>query len=135
MSSLEEDSWLGDDGDLSNLFGDEAAPSTDLVLANPKAKAKPKTAYAIGLKKPTKLNSLQCRVCVLWFVVDDMALGATMDHSCKNKVDNIGRIAKSQVKIDWYKEVRANDIQLQQVVIEYKTRLGGEGSIKRSREV
>ena len=27
--------------------------------------------------------------------------------------------------------MRANDIQLQQVVIEYKTRLGGEGSIKR----
>lgn len=49
-----------------------------------------------------------------------MAVGVPMDFGCKNKLDNLYRISKSQGKLEWLKEVRSNDIKLQQVLVGYK---------------
>ena len=114
----------GLDDDLLDGFVDLRPEASEADSAASKKKAKPKAQTIVGLKKPTKSNKYQCRVCLLWFTIEDIALGASMDHQCKNKVDNIGRIAKSQGKTEWYQGVRANDIKLQQVVIEYNSRLG-----------
>ena len=48
-----------------------------------------------------------------------VCLGRHCCSKCRNKLDNIGRIARSQGREGWYKEVRANDVKLAQVVAEY----------------
>ena len=78
-----------------------------------------KAGQAIGAKKPSKKQSKQCRGCTLWYALEDIVAGASLCHKCRNKLDNIGRIARSQGRESWYKEVRANDVKLAQVVAEY----------------
>ena len=128
--SVEDD---GIDESLLDGFIDlrEGDPADKDSTPNKKKDGAPKTSLVVGAKKPTKTNKYQCRVCLLWFSVDDIALGAHMDHACKNKVDNIGRISKSQGKTKWYQEVRGNDIKLQQVMIEYNSRLSEGRKIPR----
>ena len=100
----------GDDGDAASR-----APT-----AGPTKKQK---IERIGAAKPSKKNRRQCRGCQLWFCDEDMALGQNFDHSCKNKLDNIQRIAKAQGQMDWYRDVRSNDVKLQQVMVEYTNRV------------
>ena len=50
------------------------------------------------------------------FAPEDMALGVEMDHACKNRVDNIQRIASSQGALEWWRDVRGNDVKLQLVL-------------------
>ena len=45
-----------------------------------------------------------------------MALGVEMDHACEHKVDNIQRIASSQGALEWWRDVRGNDVKLQLVL-------------------
>lgn len=51
-----------------------------------------------------------------------MALGQLLDLTCKYKLDSIYRIAKSQGRLDWYHDIRGNDIKLQQVLSQYTLR-------------
>eukprot|EP00959_Pyramimonas_sp_CCMP1952_P358732 7511427-Pyramimonas_sp.AAC.1 len=75
-----------------------------------------------GQRKPSKKFSRQCRGCNLWWEPDKMATGSSFDHACKNRVDNVRKIAKSQNKMAWFHEVHANDVKLQQVLSEYGNR-------------
>lgn len=84
---------------------------------------KPKVQQRIGIPKPSRRTPRQCRGCQLWFAEEDMAIGQNFDHGCKNKLDNIQRISKAQGRTDWYKEVRSNDVKLQQVLVEYSSRV------------
>lgn len=59
----------------------------------------------------------------MWFPDSEMALCRPFDFQCKYKLDAISRIAKSQGKMEWYKDVRANDMKLQQVLAEYSNRV------------
>ena len=77
----------------------------------------------IGALKPSKKHRRQCRGCQLWFGEEDMALAQNFDHGCKNKLDNIQRIAKAQGHMEWYRDVRSNDVKLQQVLVEYTSRV------------
>eukprot|EP00959_Pyramimonas_sp_CCMP1952_P004989 104620-Pyramimonas_sp.AAC.1 len=51
-----------------------------------------------------------------------MNVGCPYDHACKNRMDNIAKIAKSQGKQAWWNEVKQNDVKLQQVIVEYQQR-------------
>ena len=87
-----------------------------------------KKSKAAGLTKSSKKCNRQCRGCGLWFEEWAMATGQSLDHGCKNKIDNIQRIAKSQGRLQWYNEVRSNDVKLQQVLLEYTSRVSACGN-------
>ena len=90
------------------------------------AKTVSKAKSTAGMNRPSKSANLQCRGCLLWFRFDMMAVASSLCLACKNKVDNIWRIAKAQGKLDWINKIRSNDVQLQQVLVEY-TRRGTDG--------
>jgi hypothetical protein len=100
-----------DAGDTDGGGGKEATPT------------KKQKIERIGAAKPSKKHRRQCRGRQLWFGDEDMALAQNFDHGCKNKLDNIQRIAKAQGQMDWYRDVRSNDVKLQQVLVEYTSRV------------
>lgn len=87
------------------------------------APAKKQKVVRIGVPKPSKRTPRQCKGCQQWFAEEDMAIGQHFDHGCKNKLDNIQRISRAQGRLEWYKEVRSNDVKLQQVLVEYSSRV------------
>ena len=99
--------------------------------AAPKS-ASTKTERALGVKKATRKQTRQCRGCSLWFAPENMASGSNFDVTCKYRVDGVYKIAKSQKRLEWYKEVMANDVSLQMVLAEYAARTTPDSSGKRN---
>ena len=60
-----------------------------------------------------------------------MAQANSLCLGCKNKTDNIFRIAKAQNKLEWFNTIRSNDVQLQQVLTEYMRRKNVSGPTRR----
>ena len=119
--------------DLAELgLGEQKPPSAELLDTShvppvvPKAQMPSKAAHAkaSGQKKPSKKFSRQCKVCQLWHEPVSMATSRLFCHFCKNRVDNISRIARAQGKEQWWTQIRSNDVQLQQVVNSYQQRVG-----------
>lgn len=125
-AGVDDTSWLASMGvgvpaDSGQKHLSTAAAGDAGSLASTGGGGKPKKSEVLGMKKPSNKFKCQCRGCSLWF--EQLASGTSFDHACKNKMDNISRIAKAQGKLDWYHQVRGNDIKLQQVLVEYSLRV------------
>ena len=119
-------SW--DDGDfLSGLPPAQEVTPTPRPAKKGKKDGAPLTkaglAQQTGSKKAKKKNCKQCVACSLWHDPMAMATGSRYCHACKNKIDNLSRIAASQSKQEWWKQVRGNDLLLGQVLCEYTKRV------------
>ena len=89
-----------------------------------KSQTKAGQVAAQASRKATKKNTRQCRGCTWWHQPTSMSTDVRLCHLCKNRVDNISRIAKSQQKSEWWRSVRSNDVQLSQILNEYTKRVG-----------
>ena len=87
----------------------------------------------VGLKKYSKKTPRQYRGCTMWFAPADMATNMALCWSDKYKLDNIYRIARSQGRMEWYKEMRGSDVSLQMCLAEYSNRTVQSGSQRPTR--